>query len=167
MEQKVEKENSVFGSGLTGVIDVVLYSSNKPLAVIDIKYTGYSKRKTDLENGSDYQLAIYSRLMDDDKLPKAYFLVKEAKMLTNHPTFFGSEATKITADKTTEEQIIELTQAIKNRKTEIETGEIELGFGTELAELKFWDNLEFTHDPNWKKSTKAANPYERFSNLLG
>jgi hypothetical protein len=167
MEQKVEKENSVFGSGLTGVIDVVLYSSNKPVAVIDIKYTGYSKRKTDLENGSDYQLAIYSRLMDDDKLPKAYFLVKEAKMLSNHPTFFGSEATKITADKTTEEQIIELTQAIKNRKSEIETGEIELGFGTELAELKFWDNLEFTHDPNWKKSTKAANPYERFSNLLG
>lgn len=167
MEQKVEKDNSVFGSGLTGVIDVVLYSSNKPVAVIDIKYTGYGKRKTDLENGSDYQLAIYSRLMDDDKLPKAYFLVKEAKMLTNHPTFFGSEATKITADKTTEEQIIELTQAIKKRKAEIETGVIELGFGYELAELKFWENLEFTHDPNWKKSTKAANPYERFSNLLG
>jgi hypothetical protein len=150
MEKKVVKEQSVFDVGLKGFIDVVLYSGETPVAIIDIKYTGYNKRKNDIENSSDYQLAIYSRLMDDDTLPKGYFLVREAKLMTNHPSFFGKGANVFEFSNSTEQQIIQLVAAVKRRKAEINSGSVEIGINEELEEMDFWNDLDFAVNPSWK-----------------
>lgn len=167
MEKKVVKEQSVFDVGLKGFIDVVLYSGKTPVAIIDIKYTGYNKRKNDIENSSDYQLAIYSRLMDDDTLPKGYFLVREAKLMTNHPSFFGEGANVFEFSNSTEQQIIQLVAAVKRRKAEINSGCVEIGINEELEEMDFWNDLDFAVNPSWKNGRKDANLYEQYTNLLG
>ena len=167
MEKKVVKDKSVFDVGLKGFIDVVLYSGEKPVAIIDIKYTGYNKRKNDIENSSDYQLAIYSRLMDDDTLPKGYFLVKEAKLMTNHRSFFGKGANVFKFSNSTEQQIIQLVTAVKRRKAEINAGNVEIGINEERKKMHFWNDLNFAVNPSWTKGRKDANIYEKYTNLLG
>lgn len=167
MEKKVLKEQSVFNVGLKGFIDMVLYNDKKPVAIIDIKYTGYTKRKNDIENSADYQLALYSRLMDDDNLPKGYFLVKEAKLMTNDPSFFGERANTFDFSSSTEEQIIQLEKAVKKRKEEIISGKVEVGINEKLEDLDFWIELDFTSNTSWKEDSKNSNPYEQFKNLLG
>ncbi len=147
---------------MKGFIDVVLYSGEKPVAIIGIKYTGYNKRKNDIENSSDYQLAIYSRLMDDDTLPKGYFLVKEAKLMTNHRSFFGKGANVFKFSNSTEQQIIQLVTAVKRRKAEINAGNVEIGINEERKKMHFWNDLNFAVNPSWTKGRKDANIYEKY-----
>lgn len=167
MEKKVVKDSSVFDVGLKGFVDMVLYSNGIPAAVIDIKYTGFNKRKKDIENSADYQLALYCRLMDDDSLPKAYFLVKEAKLMTNHPSFFGEKANVFDFSASIEEQIIQLKNAVKKRKEEIKSGKVEIAIGETLEEIEYWDELDFVPNTSWKDGLKEISPYEQFKNLLG
>jgi hypothetical protein len=87
--------------------------------------------------------------------------------MTNHPRFFGEEANIFEFSNSTEQQIIQLVDAVKRRKAEINAGNVEIGINKELEEMKFWNDIDFTVNPSWKKGRKDANLYEQYTNLLG
>lgn len=72
---------------LGGVVDLLLA---KPKAVVDLKWRGAKYRRQDLENGTAYQLATYTRMLQGRRRPPpvAYYTFTEQMLVTTSPDTF-------------------------------------------------------------------------------
>ncbi len=167
MEEKLEKQNfcTAFNK-LTGNADMVIYDGNNPtpIAVIDLKYSGSKKRKTEMKEGRDYQLAIYARLLND-KITRAFYIIDDMNLYSNNHALFPNSI-YINTEKT-ENQIQQLITSFQFRKQEFEEGKIEVGIGTLIVDLAFWLNPNIVKvNVDWDKKTKQQNKYENFINFI-
>ena len=169
-EEKRESKAGVLSSvPVKGYLDLVIYDGKIPKAVIDLKFTGFNSRKEAISTSSDYQLAVYSRLLNDDNIARAYFIIKENVLMSENNFLFKKalEVNKLeNRDITIAEQIREFDSAYSERKKDILNGIVEVGIEESLEDLEFFSERHFKENPSWKK-TKEANRYESYENLLG
>lgn len=89
VEESFEQKIHALGFNLEGRPDLVL---NNPLAVLDLKRGGLKYRKSEIENGTSVQLAVYGQLLrkkENNPFPSAaYFILKAGQIITaNAETF--------------------------------------------------------------------------------
>lgn len=75
---------------LNGRADLVLQRSNDEWAIVDLKWSGLTKRRDQIRNGEDLQLVLYSYLLSPDNTwaHTAYFIIEEARMIARNRKAF-------------------------------------------------------------------------------
>lgn len=76
--------------GLHGIADLVLENDKGRKVILDLKWSGLTRRKEDLKNNTDLQLVIYSNLLNKGEgwSDTAFFIIENAKILArNHAAF--------------------------------------------------------------------------------
>lgn len=75
---------------LHGRADLVLQRSDDEWAIVDLKWSGLSKRIDQIRNGEDLQLLLYSYLLPPVErwAHTAYFIIEEARMLARNRRAF-------------------------------------------------------------------------------
>lgn len=78
------------GGNLLGFIDLVAENGAGQAAVIDLKYNGYDRKKDELANNLQVQLAIYAYLIAKGGTwpESAFFILKRRALLAQHNGFF-------------------------------------------------------------------------------
>jgi hypothetical protein len=76
-----------FGGEYSGRTDLIV---GPPKIIIDLKWSGDSYRRSELEGGAAYQLASYSHLAGEGRefIPTAYFIISSQILLTTHVGLF-------------------------------------------------------------------------------
>jgi len=161
------------GLCLQGRIDLVLSKKNGEKAIIDVKYSGQSKRTKEFEEERELQLVIYSLILDKEtnEIPTAYFIIDHAVMLARTNIAFNNALVVGLDDdyKGIHERIKnEILLSYDLRKKEFKEGQIEVGIGFKENEL---------HSELWKeenecvpllkdsKKRKTGNPYTNYGNF--
>ncbi len=75
---------------LSGRADLVLQRSDNEWAIVDLKWSGLTKRRDQIRNEEDLQLVLYSYLLPPDNTwaHTAYFIIEEARMIARNRKAF-------------------------------------------------------------------------------
>ena len=177
-EENFKKDRAVtFGNiQLTGKIDLHLNTADGRKAIIDLKWSGASKRKGLLQEEKDIQLCLYSYLLSNTPdVPAAYFIIDSAQLISYKHDLFP-EAHVIFSQNSSERIFGEMAGKIRKaydlRKAEIESGLVEVGLETEYTTLAdnsgVWkkqpEGVGFP--PAWTKESgmKYRKPVNKYSN---
>jgi len=178
-EENFKKERAVpLGNiRLTGKIDLHLTTAGGHKAIIDLKWTGASKRKKMLKKEKDLQLCLYSYLLNaSPDVPTAFFIIDSAQLISYRSDFFP-EASWIYNEQSSREILRDMVEKIMKaydlRKAEIENGDIEVGLETEYDKLavnsRVWQaaplGADFPKAHSASDKIKPANKYSDYSVL--
>jgi hypothetical protein len=144
-----------------GKADLVLRRDDE-FAIVDLKWSGATRRKELIKNGEDLQLVLYARLLPpQEKWPHtAYFILEEGKMIARNKVAF-SEA--VVAGNGGDDHAMacetifqKMEKTFAWRMGQIKRGKLELRTGRTAAELEalyegqLFDLLEMkTEDARW------------------
>ena len=156
-----------------GKIDLLFYKDEIPV-IIDLKWTFSSKKyETILEKEKSMQLAIYAKLIKNERNPvTAYFLLSKGELYTTNELLKGAgvRIIKINNPVDVNDRIIEKTiNSINYRWNELKSGKIE------QAEEKALEVIQYSKDTeanelipldNMKK-TKKPNQYSEYKLFKG
>ncbi|MCS6929797.1 MAG: PD-(D/E)XK nuclease family protein [Saprospiraceae bacterium] len=75
---------------LRGRADLVLQRADNEWAIVDLKWSGLSKRRAQIRNNEDLQLTLYSYLLPPNEIwaHTAYFIIEEARMVARNRKAF-------------------------------------------------------------------------------
>ena len=95
-----------------------------PTLIIDLKWGRAKDRQTELENGAAYQLAAYSRLLQQKgpMPPVAFFILQSQRMLTVHKGLFSN--TKVIQGASVEETWTAFERSYAERMKELADGKV-------------------------------------------
>lgn len=140
-EVNLGKETPIEFGGilLNGKIDLLLTARDGRKAIIDLKWTGFSKRQKMLKEEKDLQLTVYSYLVSSTAdIPTAFFIIDKSRLISYESDLFP-HATVVFTEKegrTIRAEMAEKTQhAYKIRVDEFSRGFIEVGLEAEYDEL--------------------------------
>jgi len=149
----IEKEikGTLFGQKVTSKIDLLLKRKNE-FAVIDYKWSGFTKKLSDVGIGADLQLAIYSKLSTEDSsyAHTAYFIIDEAKLIAKDNKAFSSALLPRVDDtslRTYADIIALMENTFEFRMKELGSGFIDLDTN-EKEKKKQFDNEELVPYPD-------------------
>lgn len=125
-----ELQGILFGEKVESKIDLIVKRGNE-IAVIDYKWSGYSRKLSEIADGADLQLAIYSKLAteNDDFAHTAYFIINESKLIAKDKKAFSNALSPQTADDSqlSYPDLIDLMEAtFKYRMDELKAGCLDL-----------------------------------------
>lgn len=92
--REIEKRHEMEAMGIkvSGRLDLL---AGDPAKVIDLKWSGAGYRSSEMEAGTSYQLATYSRLISEKFPPVAYYIIWENRLLaTDKKAFPEAEEVK-------------------------------------------------------------------------
>jgi ATP-dependent helicase/nuclease subunit B len=155
-----ELEGDFAGMTIRGKADLVL-ARDADRAVVDLKWSGVTRRKEMIQNGEDLQLVLYSKLLPPPEAwpHSAYFILEDAKMIARSNAAFKEAvvAGKFEDHAAACEAIFaRMEQTFAWRMGQVKEGKIELrnartAFELEqLYEGQLWEILEMKQgDAAW------------------
>lgn len=164
VEKKIEQE--VFGNNFSGRIDMCLFRGSER-CVLDIKYGGSSKYKNMLEQNTDLQLSLYSKMYGEKSYAyTAYFIIANALLFSKEIKAFKNPHNRALPSHC--EQYDELWEKMENthkaRRQELEVGKIIVRDA--LTEGLFVEN-NVDEDTCLDLKNIEGNKYHDFQVLLG
>lgn len=120
-------------------MDLYCELANGQFVIIDMKWGSYDKHREDLKKGTSLQLATYARtasgVNQDTLADAAFFIIKEAQLLSTHHVIFPT-ATFISPEQTT--TLNQAWQQFENtalwRVEQLKQGQVEVTYGIALPD---------------------------------
>ena len=140
----VATEHSIEGdfnnTSIRAKLDLLLERGDEK-AIVDLKWSGYTRRKEQLKNMEDLQLVMYADLLKEIQLPyTAYYILDNAKMLArDHQAFREAEIIKHEGNTPAAVHNIIANRMISTfdwRKIQLENGIIEMRTKDNAGELE-------------------------------
>ena len=136
-------------------IDFILKKKNEvtnedEYYIFDFKWTNSpNKRKEELENRKELQLALYQKILEADGknvVMRGYYLLKQAILLTAYTDFVSSDKIEVIEQKSTADIFEQAVESYWERIMNLQDGFIEEGEempGTAFANTQFIGKLEY------------------------
>lgn len=88
---EIELEGELAGVPVRGKADLVLRRGDHERTIVDLKWSGTTRRREMIRNGEDLQLVLYSRLLPpvEQWAHTAYFILAEGKMIARNRAAFS------------------------------------------------------------------------------
>lgn len=155
------------GIKLTGNADIVL-KRNKELAILDVKYAGDKKRRKQVEDDEDLQLAIYSRMAGDMKgyAHAGFYIILGQVLHSKNKKAFKNATTPQERDHSQAYSEIweRMENTYQNRMDEFKEGIIKV----QMWDISAKDAKELPYDGiNALKLRQKANEYNDYITLAG
>ncbi len=177
---EAEEKHNIYGPiPLNGYIDLVLIRADHEIAIVDLKWGGFTARKSELLIEQELQLLIYDRLLKekypDKQIHLQYYIITEQQFVARNNNAF-SAATVIELETSIEsnhrallwEKMI---ATFNERWKQIEEGRIEVGDGFYVNaianEFPMWQDQETYLSMPVASNRKETDRYSVYKNLNG
>ena len=166
-ETEAEVKGEICKVPLGGNVDILLERGDE-LAVVDVKYAGFTKRRDQVSNDEDLQLALYSKMAKDMKgfAHAGFYIIIERILHAKNKTAFKNAMTPGSRDHVSSYADIwaKMEETYNNRMGELQNGEVNVQMGILSAgEAKAppYDGV------NALKLRKSPNSYNDYVSLAG
>jgi ATP-dependent helicase/nuclease subunit B len=141
-------------------------------AIVDLKYSGRSKYRRLMQDGEDFQLAIYSKIFHQAAgyCPTSYFIISDGSLFTTCKAAFG-KGIILRYDgiytNTYADVLKRIGNTVKFRRNEFRKGKIEVGENILTEELDIFQ-LDMTNYiiPRQEKKSKCRSLYNDYLTFI-
>jgi hypothetical protein len=160
---------------MQGYVDLILTRGNDEIAIVDLKWGGFSSKKSEFLKNKELQLIVYDRLMKGrySKIYLQYYIITANKFISRSNEAFKNTVV-IASD---EEEIVhrrtlwnKMVNTFEERWRQIDKGEIEVGDGLSVDDLskefEMWIDSTFIEMPV-KSKKKEEDRYSNYKNIIG
>jgi hypothetical protein len=162
---------------MAGRADVVLCNNEGGFCIVDLKWSGLTRRLTMLKNGADLQLVVYSKLLmqmqnrPDEWAATTYYILESGQFAARNTAAFAETQTphNLSADwRATQQAILDrILATFAWRKTQFAAGQLEIRTTANVAELA---DIYTEQGINWMDMLEPkteTNKYDDFGVLIG
>jgi ATP-dependent helicase/nuclease subunit B len=170
-----ELSGEIGGFPMAGRADIVLKNDKNEFCIVDLKWSGLTRRLTMLKNGQDLQLIMYSKLLmqmqnrPNDWAATAFYILEVGKFAARNTFAFEEAQTPNLPNdwKAANEAILsQVLSTFAWRKQQFATGNLEVRTKENLATLA---DAYTEQDVNWMTMLELPtedNPYDDFGVLV-
>ena len=134
--------------------------------IVDLKWGGYKQHSAEMSENRDFQLAVYSKLMNRNSqfIPTAFFILSRGILLTrSHDAFpHGILCGKDNLQQDYSTLVASIETSIKFRRNELKKGKIEVGIDTKASELEIYQDEHCFHPDSEGKRDKKKKSLPKY-----